>query len=127
MLIIKPVAYCVLDEDYNCKEIAYGKPEDGSDVISLYDQYVVERLCKALEQLKQELEYHRSQTVNEEPVEAPTPVVEHSKDVIVKFKDGHKEQHKYSHTTEEDNATIIKQVVGMFPKNSVANVLIMEK
>lgn len=95
------------------------------------EEDIVERLQKTIEQLKQENEYLRSQlaaaTHLEPSTQSTEPLPEYSKTVVVKFKDGHKETHVYSNTVEQDYLTIIKEVVNMFPKGSVKNVLIVEK
>ena len=67
----KPVAYCILDADMEkCEHIAYGVEDAPLDSIKLYDQYVVERLQKALEASEKANEYLRSQLT---AVEQPEP------------------------------------------------------
>lgn len=128
----KPVAYCILDADMEkCEHIAYGVEDCPKDAVMLYDQYVVERLQKALEASEKANEYLRSQLTAASQQEATTqasePSKEYSKHVVVKFRDGHKEQHIYTNSVEQDNLTIIKEVSKMFDKGTVTNVVILEK
>ena len=128
----KPVAYCILNADMGkCEQIAYGVEDAPLDSVKLYDQYVVERLQRTLDASEKANEYLRSQLTAAKQPEASTqatePLPEYISNVVVKFRDKHVEHHKYSDTSKQDNATIIAQVKKMFPKDAVANVMIVEK
>ena len=128
----KPVAYCILNADMDkCEHIEYGVEDAPLDSIKLYDQYVVERLQRALLDAEKTNECLRIKLLNASQPEASTQdteaLPEYISNVVVKFKDKHVEHHKYSDTSKQDNATIIAQVKKMFPKDAVANVMIVEK
>jgi len=131
----KPVAYCILSVDFDkCEHIEYGVLDAPADAVMLYDQYVVERLHGDLLDVRNEVEYLRSQLVVAKQPGATTQATgaselptNYTKHVAVKFMDGHVEHHQYSDVAQLDNAMLIAQVKKMFPERRVATVFVVEK
>lgn len=132
MHYIFPVAYCILNTDMDkCEHIEYGIEDAPLDSVMLYDAYSVKRLQDAIDVLNEDiaqLHSHIASITQPEPsVQATEPLPEYVSNVVVKFRDKHIEHHKYSDENKLDNATIIAQVKKMFPKDTVVNVMIVEK